>query len=89
MTQRFYKSEYTPMQWALLIDEATAIGCGIGYNKYGEICTIDSTDVESRIISNTGKPSDACCISWHYDNIEAAEFTAKEYFDNIMSMDVM
>ena len=30
----------------------------------------------------TGKPSDNCCITWSYDNIEAAEFTAKEYFDN-------
>ena len=30
----------------------------------------------------TGKPSDACCISWKYNNLEDAEFTAKEYFDN-------
>ena len=30
----------------------------------------------------TGKPSDACCISWIYDNFEDAEFTANEYFEN-------
>lgn len=44
------------------------------------ICYIKQSGGE--FIVCTGKPSDACCISWHYDNIESAEFTAKEYFDN-------
>lgn len=30
----------------------------------------------------TGKPSDASCISWRYDNLSEAEFTANEYFNN-------
>lgn len=31
----------------------------------------------------TGKPSDACCISWKYDNLEDAEFAANEYLNNV------
>ena len=30
----------------------------------------------------TGKPSDACCIGWHYDNFKDAMKTATEYFEN-------
>jgi len=30
----------------------------------------------------TGKPSDASCISWTYDNLNDAETTATEYFNN-------
>ena len=30
----------------------------------------------------TGKPSDASCIGWTYDNYSDAEKTAKEYFEN-------
>jgi hypothetical protein len=30
----------------------------------------------------TGKPSDATCVSWQYDNLKDAEFTANEYFNN-------
>lgn len=32
----------------------------------------------------TGKPSDASCLCWHYDNLEAAEETAAEYVNNYM-----
>ena len=30
----------------------------------------------------TGKPSDVSCISWFYENLSDAEFTANEYFIN-------
>lgn len=30
----------------------------------------------------TGKPSDAECICWKYDNLEEAKKTANEYFLN-------
>lgn len=30
----------------------------------------------------TGKPSDACCLAWKYDNLADAEATANEYFIN-------
>lgn len=30
----------------------------------------------------TGKPSDASCLSWQYNNIQEAQKTAKEYFNN-------
>ncbi len=30
----------------------------------------------------TGKPSDINCISWFYDNLINAQFTANEYFNN-------
>lgn len=35
---------------------------------------------ENKHIVCTGKPSDATCISWTYDNLEDAKFTATEYF---------
>jgi hypothetical protein len=34
---------------------------------------------------NTGKPSDANCISWTYNNIQEAEKTANEFFTNYTS----
>ena len=33
-------------------------------------------------VVRTGKPSDATCIGWHYNNLKDAEFTANEYFKN-------
>lgn len=33
-------------------------------------------------ITHYKKPSDASCISWRYDNLLDAEFTANEYFNN-------
>ena len=38
----------------------------------------------NKIEVKTGKPSDATCISWHYqpDELEKAKYTAKEFFDN-------
>ena len=38
----------------------------------------------NKIEVKTGKPSDACCISWHYqpDELEKAKATATEFFDN-------
>lgn len=35
-----------------------------------------------RYTASTGKPSDACCISWKYDNLKDAEKTAEEYIKN-------
>ena len=39
----------------------------------------------NKIEVKTGKPSDACCISWHYqpDELEKAKATATEFFDNV------
>lgn len=31
---------------------------------------------------HTGKPSDASCLVWTYDNLNDAEKTAQEYHDN-------
>ena len=46
------------------------------------ICYIDI--MPNKIEVKTGKPSDACCISWHYqpDELEKAKYTAREFFDN-------
>lgn len=32
----------------------------------------------------TGKPSNSNCLCWKYDNLQAAEFTANEYFNNYL-----
>lgn len=37
---------------------------------------------ENKFVVCTGKPSDAFCISWVYDNFRDAERTAEEYFLN-------
>lgn len=55
MTQNFYRSEYTEPQWKALIDYADAIDCKISYSKYGNIATIDSTEVETRCMNNGGR----------------------------------
>ena len=34
----------------------------------------------------TGKPSDASCLSWSYDNITDADATAVEYCNNYTSI---
>lgn len=53
MTKNYYRSEYSDKQWKALIDKAMELGCQITYSKYGNIVTIDSTDLESRIIATT------------------------------------
>ena len=55
MKQNFYKNEYTARQWENVIDEALKLGCRIDYSVYGNICTIDSTDLENRILKDTHK----------------------------------
>ena len=45
MTKNYYRSEYSDKQWKALIDKATELGCQITYSKYGNIVTIDSTDL--------------------------------------------
>ena len=50
------------------------------------ICYIDI--MPNKIEVKTGKPSDACCISWHYqlDELERAKETATEFFNNYTSI---
>ena len=55
MKQNFYKNEYAPTRWKNVIDEALKLGCRIEYSIYGNICTIDSTERENRILKDTHK----------------------------------
>ena len=55
MTKNYYRNEYSDKQWKALIDKATELSCQITYSKYGNIVTIDSTDLESQIIAQTGR----------------------------------
>ena len=55
MTKNYYRNEYSAKQWLALIDKACELGLGIRYNKYATIATIDSTDLETRLISSTGR----------------------------------
>ena len=55
MKQNFYKDDYTATQWENIIDEALSLGCRIEYSIYGNICTIDSTELENRILKDTHK----------------------------------
>lgn len=55
MKKTYYVEEYSPKQWVALINKAVELGCALSYNKYGRMCEIDSTEVEDRILSQTGK----------------------------------
>ena len=52
MTKNYYRDEYTKQQWIALIDKAIECGCKIEYSIYGNIVTIDSTDVENILMKN-------------------------------------
>ena len=53
MTKNYYKHEYTEADWRNLVDRAIELGCNMEYSKYGNILTIDSTDLETRILAHT------------------------------------
>ena len=55
MKQNFYKNEYTNKEWKSVIDEALKLGCKIEYSIYGNVCTIDCTELENRILKDTQK----------------------------------
>ena len=55
MKQNFYKNEYAPKEWENVIDEALKLGCRLEYSIYGNVCTIDSTELENRILKDTHK----------------------------------
>ena len=59
MVKTYYKSEYNEKQWIKLIDEALHLRCKIEYSKYGNTCTIDSTETETELLVFTNNPSDS------------------------------
>lgn len=50
MTKNYYREEYSKQQWIALINKAIEFGCKIEYSIYGNIATIDSTDLETALI---------------------------------------
>ena len=60
MTKNFYKKEYSEKEWKRVIDKALNLGCKIEYSIYGNVCTIDSTDLENRILKDTQKSMNDC-----------------------------
>lgn len=59
MIKTYYKSEYNEKQWIKLIDEALHLRCKIEYSKYGNTCTIDSTETETELLVFTNDPNDS------------------------------
>lgn len=55
MTKNYYKNEYIKGQWEVLVDEAMSIGCKLTYSKYGNILEVDTTEVENRLITHSGR----------------------------------
>lgn len=53
MTKNYYRNEYTEQQWIALINKAIEFGCKIEYSIYGNIVTIDSTDLETALIKSS------------------------------------
>lgn len=53
MKLQYYVSGHTQVQWKALIDKATEMGCQI--TPFGTFVEIDTTDLESQILANTGR----------------------------------
>ena len=52
MKKNYLRSKYTEKQWKALIDQAVELGCQIEYDKYGTTASIDSTELENRLIED-------------------------------------
>lgn len=52
------------------------------------VCYIEKVENEKGITFwvNTGKPSDASCLSWRYNDYDKAAETAREFFYNVVSI---
>ena len=59
MVKTYWKSEYNEKQWKNVIDEALRLGCKVEYSKYGNTCTIDSTERETKLPAFTNDPNDS------------------------------
>ena len=59
MVKTYWKGEYNWKQWVKLIDEASKLGCKIQYYIYGNICMIDSTEAETKLLAFTNDPDDS------------------------------
>ena len=59
MVKQYWKGEYDWKQWVKLIDEASKLGCKIQYSIYGNICMIDSTEAETKLLAFTNDPDDS------------------------------
>ena len=59
MVKTYWKGEYNWKQWVRLIDEASKVGCKIQYSIYGNICMIDSTEAETKLLAFTNDPDDS------------------------------
>ena len=59
MVKTYWKGEYDWKQWVELIDEASKLGCKIQYSIYGNICMIDSTEAETKLLAFTNDPDDS------------------------------
>ena len=58
MVKTYWKSEYNEKQWVKLIDEALNLRCKIEYSTYGDRCTIDSTETETRLLKFVNEMDD-------------------------------
>ena len=59
MVKTYWKGEYDWKQWVKLIDEASKLGCKIQYSIYGNICMIDSTEAETKLLAFTNDTNDS------------------------------
>ena len=59
MIKTYYRKKKDEKQWVKLIDEASKLGCKIQYSIYGNICMIDSTEAETKLLAFTNDPDDS------------------------------
>jgi hypothetical protein len=55
MTLSYYKNEWTPKEWRAIIDKAEELGCAMEWSRYGNILTIDSTSLETKLCADCGE----------------------------------
>ena len=59
MIKTYYRKKKDEKQWVKLIDEASKLGCKIQYSIYGNICMIDSTEAETKLLAFTNDTNDS------------------------------
>lgn len=60
MIQKFFKRKYSDREWERMINKALVFGCKLEYSIYGNICYIDSTKLEDKLLESAHKDLSDC-----------------------------
>ena len=60
MIQKFFKRKYSDREWEKLINKALVFGCKLEYSIYGNICYIDSANLEDKLLESAHRDLSDC-----------------------------